>query len=64
MVKVSAMLEMFDKLGTSANEKVKQAFPEAGEHVIACELTSGQLDDVKKATFDFAENILNLKPLQ
>jgi alpha-beta hydrolase superfamily lysophospholipase len=63
VVKVDAMLDMFDKLGTPSDKKIKQAFPNAGQHVIACELTSGQLGDVKKATFDFAENVLNLKPV-
>ncbi|MBN1822421.1 MAG: alpha/beta hydrolase [Prolixibacteraceae bacterium] len=63
VVKVDAMLDMFEKLGTSPDRKVKQAFPEAGEHVIACELTSGALEEVKKATFIFAENVLNMKPL-
>jgi pimeloyl-ACP methyl ester carboxylesterase len=62
VVRVDAMLSMFDKLGTPADKKVKEAFPEAGEHVIACELTSGALADVKKATFDFAEKILGLQP--
>jgi len=64
VVKVDAMLDMYDKLGTNPDRKVKMAFPEAGEHVIASELTSGALEEVKKATFDFAENILNLKPKQ
>jgi len=64
VVKVDAMLDMFEKLGTSPERKVKQAFPDAGDHVIACELTSGALSEVKSATFAFAENVLNLKPLK
>lgn len=62
VVRVDAMLGMFDKIATPADKKTKQAFPEAGEHVIACELTSGALEEVKKATFDFAETTLGLVP--
>lgn len=61
VVRVDALLSMFEKLGTPADKKVKEAFPEAGEHVIACELTSGALADVQKATFGFAETILGLQ---
>ena len=58
------MLKMFDELGTSASQKVKKAFPDAGEHVIGCELTSGCVDEVIAATIDFGEKILDLKPVQ
>ncbi|MEN8117118.1 MAG: alpha/beta fold hydrolase [Bacteroidota bacterium] len=60
-VKVSAMLKMFDQLGTSPDKKVKKAFPEAGDHVIACELTSGSLDEVISETIKFGEEVLKLK---
>jgi len=62
-VKVRAMLKMFDQLGTAEDLKMKQAFPNVGDHVIAGELFSKSLDDVAKATFDFAENMLKLKPI-
>ncbi len=62
-VKVDAMLKMFDQLGTSPGEKVKKAFPEAGNHVIGCEMTSGSLDEVINSTEDFAEKILKLHPV-
>lgn len=61
-VKVSAMLKMFDELGTDENRKVKMAFPEAGDHVIACELTSGCYMEVLSETIRFGEDILNLRP--
>ncbi|WP_346861268.1 serine aminopeptidase domain-containing protein [uncultured Draconibacterium sp.] len=61
-VRVDAMLKMFDELGTVQAEKVKQAFPEAGDHVIACELTSGCVVEVIAATEKFGENILGLEP--
>lgn len=62
-VRVDAMLKMFDQLGTSPDRKVKQAFPEAGSHVIACELTSGCVDEVVAATISFGENVLGLSPV-
>ncbi|HKI87442.1 MAG TPA: alpha/beta fold hydrolase [Draconibacterium sp.] len=63
-VKVSAMLKMFDQLGTPADEKVKEAFPDAGQHVIACELTSGCYKQVIAETIKFGENVLRLKPIK
>lgn len=63
-VRVDAMLKMFDELGTSTDAKVKVAFPEAGSHVIACELTSGCYRDVIAETIKFGEEILKLKPVE
>jgi pimeloyl-ACP methyl ester carboxylesterase len=62
-VRVDAMLGMFGQLGTPTAQKIKQAFPGAGCHVIACGLTSKALPEVEKATFDFAENVLHIKAL-
>ncbi len=61
-VKVSAMVKMFDQLGTPAGEKVKVAFPTAGSHVIGCELTSGCVKELVAAVSEFATNIMNIKP--
>jgi len=61
-VKVSAELKMFKELGTDPSQKVKKAFPEAGNHVIACELTSKCVDDVIAETINFGEDVLRLKP--
>jgi esterase/lipase len=61
-VKVDAMLKMFDQLGTSSDRKVKLAFPDAGEHVIACELTSGAVDNVIRETINFGKEVLLLDP--
>lgn len=52
-VEVKAMFPMFDELGTPAGQKVKVAFPEAGRHVIACELTSKAVSEVREETFKF-----------
>ncbi|AHW60369.1 alpha/beta hydrolase [Draconibacterium orientale] len=61
-VSVDAMLDMFDELGTLPNQKVKKAFPEAGDHVIACDLTSGSVEEVIAETIRFGEEILGLSP--
>jgi len=62
VVKVDAMLKMFDELGTPENMKQKIAFPEAGDHPIGCKLYSKSWQDVEKACFTFAEEKLGLKP--
>lgn len=61
-VKVDAMLEMFEQLRTPPNEKEKVAFPEAGDHVIASELTSNSVGAVIRETTEFGEEILGLRP--
>ncbi len=61
-VRVDAMLKMYDQLGTPENQKQKVAFPEAGTHVIGCQLFSKQWQDVEKASFRFAEEKIGLIP--
>ncbi len=61
-VSVDAMQKMFDALGTLPAKKVKKAFPEAGDHVIACELTSGSVENVIAETIRFGEGILGISP--
>jgi hypothetical protein len=60
VVKVDAMITMFDQLGTIAEMKVKTAFPNAGNHVIAGEIFSGAIDELRMATFSFADKVLNI----
>lgn len=62
VVKVGAMLTMFDQLGTPENLKQKVAFPEAGNHPIGCKLFSKAWQDVESASFQFAEEKLGLVP--
>jgi esterase/lipase len=64
VVRVDAMLKMFEQLGTPVESKIEMAFPEAGNHVIACELHSGSVEEVKNATFDFAGNIVRIPVFQ
>ncbi len=60
-IEVKAALKMFGELGTPASEKVRVAFPDAGAHVIACELTSESLAEVRQQTFEFARKILKME---
>ena len=61
IVKVDAMLKMYDQLKTSPSKKQKQAFPNAGTHVIGCILFSGAWKEVETASYQFAEEKLGLK---
>jgi hypothetical protein len=51
---------MFKQLGTPDDLKTEMAFPDAGEHVIAGELFSKSVDEVKAATFQFATSVLKI----
>ncbi len=63
VVRIDAALEMFSELETPDEKKVEMAFPEAANHVIAGELFSGSVDDVRKETFRFASEILRIDHL-
>jgi esterase/lipase len=64
VVKVDAMLKMFDQLGVENDRKVKVAFPDADSHNICSELYSGAVDDVLRETINFGKDILNLEPAE
>ncbi|MFN0257405.1 alpha/beta hydrolase [Pedobacter ureilyticus] len=55
VVKVSAMLKMFDELGTTVDNKEKHALPNTGNHVIGSAITSKDIPNVEKAINDFAK---------
>jgi len=57
-VSVPAMLKMYDELGTPPELKEKVAFPDAGAHVIASYIRSGDWQDVEKETGNFIKNIV------
>ena len=61
-VEVKAALKMFEQVGTPVSAKIAQPFPEAGSHVIACDLTTKSFGEVAKATNKFAEEILKMTP--
>ncbi|MCG8391221.1 MAG: alpha/beta hydrolase [Cytophagales bacterium] len=62
-VSVSAMLEMYDQLGTPGDKKVKVAFPNVRDHVIGCQLTSKDLGSVRTETIQFLEQVVGLQPV-
>lgn len=62
VVSVAAMQEMFRQIGTSPELKREQAFSTVGDHILASYLKSQDLDAVRKATFAFAEEVLQLNP--
>ncbi len=59
-VSVEAVLWMFDNLGTKEELKQEMAFPDAGAHVICCDLTSENWKDVQDAAVKFGIKILEL----
>ena len=59
VVSVAAMREMFKNLGTPNDLKQEQAFPNAGAHEIASALVTTNHQEVKVATLDFLQRILN-----
>lgn len=64
VVRVDAMHEMFEQLGTMPGRTVKVAFPDAGNHVIGCELTSGSIEKVIAETLNFGQDVLGLEPVK
>jgi pimeloyl-ACP methyl ester carboxylesterase len=60
-VKVSALLKMFDELGTPDSLKRKQAMPNTGTHVIGSYIRSHDVKGVQKEIEKFMVDILHLK---
>jgi esterase/lipase len=60
-VSVKAILWMYDHLGTPANLKQAVAFPDAGAHVIGCDLTNPNWMKVYTATEGFLTKVVGLK---
>ncbi len=63
VVKVSAMLQMFDELGTVAEQKRKVAMPNTGDHVIGGYIKSNDYQGVETEITKFMMEVLKL-PLQ
>ena len=59
-VSIPSMQKMFDELGTLPELKQKQAFPEAGEHVIASYIRSKDWQNVENRTDKFLSDIVKL----
>lgn len=62
-VSVPAMLEMYQQLGTLDSLKRKVAFADVNHHVLASYLTSDDLESVRKETFKFLEEVMQLQPI-
>ncbi|MCO5236274.1 MAG: alpha/beta hydrolase [Chitinophagaceae bacterium] len=60
VVSVPAMLRMFEELGTPRQKKVKQAIPDAGDHVLGSFVKSGDLLGVQRAIENFLEKKIHL----
>ncbi len=58
VVSVPAILNMFDVLGTPASKKMKVAFPNTGNHVIACDLRSNDWENVYNKTVTFIDSLI------
>lgn len=63
-VKVSAMLKMYDELGTPDSLKRKQAMPNAGTHVIGSYIKSHDVEGVQKEIEKFMTDVLHLKAVR
>ena len=64
IVSVARMKEFYRQISTPESMKIEMAFPDAGRHVITSHLASEDVEGVMNATFDFAEDILGLKPVE
>ncbi len=60
VVSVPAMLDMFDKLGTTPELKRKVAFPNAGDHVIASYIRTKDWQSVENESVKFLDEIVKL----
>lgn len=58
VVSVPAMIKMYHSLGTPNLKKTKIAFPESGNHVIACDLRSNDWQGVYEATVTFMDQTI------
>jgi len=57
VVSVPAILKMYDELGAANDKKIKKAFPETGNHVIASDLRSKDWKSVYNETVRFIEGL-------
>ncbi|MBO0322822.1 alpha/beta hydrolase [Muricauda sp. CAU 1633] len=64
VVSVPAMLDMYEQLGTSEDQKRKKAFPDVGDHVMTSDITSKDLPAVQLESQKFLEEILNLRQIE
>lgn len=61
VVKVSAMLKMFDALGTAANQKRKTAMPNTGDHVMGSYIKSNDYQGIEAEITKFMTEVLKMQ---
>lgn len=61
VVKVEAMLKMFDELGTPANKKRSVAMPQTGNHVLGSYIKSKDVEGVIREIEKFMTEVLGMK---
>ena len=61
VVSITAMLRMFEQLGTSDDKKQKMAFPEAGDHVIISHLSTPNHEQAELAALAFLQKQLDVE---
>ncbi|MEO5684070.1 MAG: alpha/beta hydrolase [Chitinophagaceae bacterium] len=64
VVKVDAMLKMFDELGTAPALKRKQAMPGAGNHVLGSYIKSHDVEGVQQQIALFMKEVLKMEPVR
>jgi pimeloyl-ACP methyl ester carboxylesterase len=64
VVKVDAMLKMYDGLGVPAALKRKQAMPNAGDHVLGSYLKSHDVEGVQGAVASFMKEVLKMEAVK
>ena len=64
VVSVEAMRNFMEEISTPEEDKRFVAFPEAQTHVIAAGCQSKDIEGVRMASFEFAEQILGLLPIE
>ena len=60
VVRVDAMLDMYEQIQTPHSLKMKQAMPEAGDHVIGSHLKSKQIDGVISTSANYMQQVLKM----
>jgi len=61
VVRVDAMLKMYNELGTPSDLKAKVAIPNGGSHVLGSHITSKDIEGVQKAIDNFITTTLKIK---
>ena len=62
VVRVDAMLKMFEQLGTPTAQKRAVAMPKTGDHVIASPIKSKDVAGVIRETKQFMQDVLRVQP--